>query len=253
MNTSAVAQATPSAHAFTQEARDAIYHAIFSRRDVRGQFLPTPVPDEVLSRILTAAHHAPSVGFMQPWNFLVVRSQDTKRRVQGAFAKAHAEAAGMFEGDRRATYQKLKLEGIVESPVGICITCDRERTGPVVVGRTHMKTMDLYSSVCAVQNLWLAARAEGLGVGWVSIFHQADLQEALGIPKGITPIAYLCVGYVSHFHAKPELETAGWLPRLPIEDLVYFDQWGQRDDQQPLIAHLQRDQAAAQRGREALA
>ena len=251
MNTSAVAQATPSAHAFTQEARDAIYHAIFSRRDVRGQFLPTPVPDEVLSRILTAAHHAPSVGFMQPWNFLVVRSQDTKRRVQGAFAKAHAEAAGMFEGDKRSTYQKLKLEGIVESPVGICITCDRERTGPVVVGCTHMKTMDLYSSVCAVQNLWLAARAEGLGVGWVSIFHQADLQEALGIPKGITPIAYLCVGYVSHFHAKPELETAGWLPRLPIEDLVYFDQWGQRDDQQPLIAHLQRDQAAAQRGRQA--
>ena len=159
MNTSAVAQATPSAHAFTQEARDAIYHAIFSRRDVRGQFLPTPVPDEVLSRILTAAHHAPSVGFMQPWNFLVVRSPDTKRRVQGAFAKAHAEAAGMFEGDKRSTYQKLKLEGIVESPVGICITCDRERTGPVVVGRTHMKTMDLYSSVCAVQNLWLAARA----------------------------------------------------------------------------------------------
>ena len=253
MNTSAVAQATPSAHAFTQEARDAIYHAIFSRRDVRGQFLPTPVPDEVLSRILTAAHHAPSVGFMQPWNFLVVRSPDTKRRVHAAFAKAHAEAAGMFEGDRRATYQKLKLEGIVESPIGICITCDRERTGPVVVGRTHMKTMDLYSSVCAVQNLWLAARAEGLGVGWVSIFHQADLQEALGIPKGITPIAYLCVGYVSHFHAKPELETAGWLPRLPMEDLVYFDQWGQRDDQQPLIAHLQRDQAAAQRGREATA
>ena len=251
MNTSAVAQATPSAHAFTQEARDAIYRAIFSRRDVRGQFLPTPVPDEVLSRILIAAHHAPSVGFMQPWNFLVVRSLDTKRRVHAAFAKAHAEAAGMFEGDRRATYQKLKLEGIVEAPIGICITCDRERTGPAVVGRTHMKTMDLYSSVCAVQNLWLAARAEGLGVGWVSIFHQADLQEALGIPKGITPIAYLCVGYVSHFHAKPELETAGWLPRLPIEDLVYFDQWGQRDDQQPLIAHLQRDQAAAQRGRQA--
>ena len=252
MNT-APAQATPSAHAFTQEARDAIYHAIFSRRDVRGQFLPTPVPDEVLSRILTAAHHAPSVGFMQPWNFLVVRSHDTKRRVQGAFAKAHAEAAGMFEGDKRSTYQKLKLEGIIESPIGICITCDRERTGPVVVGRTHMKTMDLYSSVCAVQNLWLAARAEGLGVGWVSIFHQADLQEALGIPKGITPIAYLCVGYVSHFHDKPELESAGWLPRLPMKDLVYFEQWGQRDDQQPLIAHLQRDQAAAQRGREALA
>lgn len=240
------AHAAQNVHAFTQEARNAVYQAIFSRRDVRGQFLPTPVPDAVLSRILTAAHHAPSVGFMQPWNFLVVRSAETKRRVHDAFAKAHAEAADMFEDQRRAVYQKLKLEGIVESPVGICITCDRERTGPVVVGRTHMKTMDLYSSVCAVQNLWLAARAEGLGVGWVSIFHQADLQEALGIPKGITPIAYLCVGYVSHFHARPELETAGWLPRLPMQELVYFDQWGQRDDAQPLMAHLQRDQAAAE-------
>ncbi len=236
----------PDRHAFTTEAREAIYQTIFSRRDVRGQFLPKPVPDEVLSRIITAAHYAPSVGFMQPWNFLVVRSDDVKRKVHAAFAQAHAEAAEMFEGDKRTTYKTLKLEGIVESPVGVCITCDRERTGPVVVGRTHMKTMDLYSSVCAVQNLWLAARAEGLGVGWVSIFHQAALQEALGIPKGITPIAYLCVGYVSHFYAKPELESAGWLPRLPIEDIIYFDQWGQRDDAQPLVGHLIREQAAVQ-------
>jgi len=239
-------QAGQDIHAFTAEARAAIYKAIFSRRDVRGQFLPKAVPDEVLSRIITAAHYAPSVGFMQPWNFLVVRSDEIKRRVHAAFAEAHAEAAEMFEGDKRATYKTLKLEGILESPVGICITCDRERTGPVVVGRTHMKTMDLYSSVCAVQNLWLAARAEGLGVGWVSIFNQAKLQAALGIPKGITPIAYLCVGYVSHFYAKPELETAGWLPRLPIEELVYFDQWGRSDEQQPLIRQLIRDQAAAQ-------
>lgn len=233
-------------HAFTAEARAAIYQTIFSRRDVRGQFLPKAVPDEVLSRIITAAHYAPSVGFMQPWNFLVVQSEAVKHRVHTAFAQAHAEAAEMFEGEKRATYQKLKLEGILESPVGICITCDRERTGPVVVGRTHMKTMDLYSSVCAVQNLWLAARAEGLGVGWVSIFNQAALQEALAIPKGITPIAYLCVGYVSHFYAKPELEAAGWLPRLPIEDLVFFEQWGQREEQQPLLRQLMIDQAAAQ-------
>ncbi|MHB8551047.1 MAG: 5,6-dimethylbenzimidazole synthase, partial [Acidiferrobacterales bacterium] len=239
-------QADQDIHTFSAEAREAVYQAIFSRRDVRGQFLPKAVPDEILSRIITAAHYAPSVGFMQPWNFLVVRSDEIKRRVHAVFADAHAEAAEMFEGDRRATYKKLKLEGILESPVGLCITCDRERTGPVVVGRTHMKTMDLYSSVCAVQNLWLAARAEGLGVGWVSIFRQAELQVALGIPKGITPIAYLCIGYVSHFYSKPELEAAGWLPRLPIEDLVYFDQWGHRDDQQPLIRQLISDQAAAQ-------
>lgn len=233
-------------HALPPHAREAVYQTIFTRRDVRGQFLPRPVPDEILSRILTAAHYAPSVGFMQPWNFLVVKSPEVKRRVHAAFAQAHAEAADMFEGEKRATYQSLKLEGIIESPVGLCITCDRRRSGPVVVGRTHMKTMDLYSSVCAVQNLWLAARAEGLGVGWVSIFKQHALQEALGIPKGITPIAYLCVGYVSHFHAKPELETAGWLPRLPIEELVYFDQWGASDATQSLVAQLMQGQRAAQ-------
>lgn len=233
-------------HAFTDEARAAIYQAIFSRRDVRGQFLPDPVPDAVLSRLLTAAHYAPSVGFMQPWNFLVVRDRDVKRKVHAAFAQAHAEAAEMFDGDKRDTYRRLKLEGILESPVGLCITCDRERSGPVVVGHTHIRTMDLYSSVCAVQNLWLAARAEGLGVGWVSIFNQAALQEALGIPREIVPIAYLCVGYVSHFFAKPELEAAGWLPRLPIEELTYFDQWGSRDDGQPLIRQLKQDQASAQ-------
>lgn len=234
-----------NAHAFAAAAREAIYRAIFTRRDVRGQFLPTPVADEVLARLLTAAHYAPSVGFMQPWNFLVVRSTEVKRRVHTAFVQAHAEAADMFTGDRRATYRKLKLEGILEAPLGICITCDRQRTGPVVVGRTHMKTMDLYSSVCAVQNFWLAARAEGLGVGWVSIFPQAALQEALGIPKPITPIAYLCVGHVSHFFDKPELEAAGWLPRLPIEEVVYFEQWGGRDDAQPLLSLLTREQAAA--------
>ena len=239
------APATQDQHAFTREAREAVYQAIFQRRDVRGQFLPKPVPDEVLSRVLTAAHHAPSVGFMQPWNFLVVKSDAVKRRVHDAFEVAHKQAAQMFEGDKRATYQTLKLEGIVESPVGICITCDRARTGPVVIGRTHIPTMDLYSSVCAVQNLWLAARAEGLGVGWVSIFNEAALQDALNIPKDITPIAYLCVGYVIHFKDKPELETAGWLPRLPIQDVLYFDTWGQRDDQQPLLAHLQREELAA--------
>ena len=240
------APAARDPHAFTDAARDAVYQAIFSRRDVRGQFLPKPVPDEVLSRVLTAAHHAPSVGFMQPWNFLVVTSGAVKNRVRDAFAVAHAQAAQMFEGDKRATYQTLKLEGIVESPVGICVTCDRARTGPVVIGRTHMPTMDLFSSVCAVQNLWLAARAEGLGVGWVSIFNEGALQDALGIPRHITPIAYLCVGYVSHFKDKPELETAGWLPRLPLADLLYFDTWGQRDEQQPLLAQLQRDEAAVQ-------
>ena len=154
----------------------------------------------------------------------------------------------MFPDERREIYSKLKLQGILEAPINLCITCDRTRSGPVVLGRTHMPTMDLYSSVCAVQNLWLAARAEGLGVGWVSIFHEKALQDALGIPSHIVPIAYLCIGYVSHFNDRPELEKAGWLPRLPINELVYFEQWGEADSDRnsPLSAALAEMQAAIQ-------
>ena len=215
-------------HAFSPDERDALYKAIFTRRDVRGQFAPDPVPEEVLTRILTAAHHAPSVGFMQPWNFIVVRDPAVKARVHADFAQANEEAKAQFEGERKALYSRLKLEGIREAPINLCITCDRERSGPVVLGRTHIPTMDLYSRVCAVQNLWLAARAEGLGVGWVSILHEDKLREALGIPERIVPIAYLCLGYVSHFHQSPELEKAGWRNRLPLEELVFQDRWGER-------------------------
>ena len=215
-------------HAFSPDERDALYKAIFTRRDVRGQFAPDPVPEEVLTRILTAAHHAPSVGFMQPWNFIVVRDPAVKARVHADFAQANEEAKAQFEGERKALYSRLKLEGIREAPINLCITCDRERSGPVVLGRTHIPTMDLYSCVCAVQNLWLAARAEGLGVGWVSILHEDKLREALGIPERIVPIAYLCLGYVSHFHQSPELEKAGWRNRLPLEELVFQDRWGER-------------------------
>ena len=235
-------------HAFAAADRAAVYNAIFSRRDVRGQFLPDPVDDEVMARILMAAHHAPSVGFMQPWNFLLIRSSTVKTRVQAVFKEANAEAARMFPDEKREIYSKLKLQGILEAPINLCITCDRSRSGPVVLGRTHMPTMDLYSSVCAVQNLWVAARAEGLGVGWVSIFHEKALQDALGIPHHIVPIAYLCIGHVSHFNDKPELEKAGWLPRLPIDELVFHDQWGATDSAQnlPLTTVLRDMQASIQ-------
>jgi 5,6-dimethylbenzimidazole synthase len=218
----------PDDQNFTDEERRAVYRSIYTRRDVRGQFLPDPIPDEVLSRVLTAAHHAPSVGFMQPWNFLLIRSEQTKRRIHQLFSHANDEAAAMFSGERREFYSRLKLEGILEAPINLCITCDRERAGPVVIGRTHIKTMDLYSSVCAVQNLWLAARAEGLGVGWVSIFHEKELKKVLGIPRHIVPVAYLCLGYVEYFHERPELEKAGWRKRLPLEELLYYDEWGRR-------------------------
>ncbi len=223
---------------FSQSERDAVYKCIFNRRDVRGQFLPDPIANEVLARILRAAHHAPSVGFMQPWDFIVVRDAAIKRKVRDAFQAANLEAAGMFEGERQRTYRTLKLEGIVEAPIGICVTCDRSRSGPVVIGRTHQPEMDLYSAVCCVQNLWLAARAENLGVGWVSIVRHEDMRDILGIPPSIQPIAYLCVGHVSHFFQQPELETAGWLPRMPLTDAVWIDQWHVRPSSDSLYERL---------------
>ena len=232
--------------------RAAVYQTIFSRRDVRGQFMSDPIPDAVLSRLLTAAHFAPSVGFMQPWSFVLVRDLAVKRRVYDAFLHANAEAALLFEDERRDRYQRLKLEGILAAPRNLCVTCDRDRAGPVVLGRTHSKAMDLYSTVCAVQNLWLAAPAEGIGVGWVSIFRKAALRKILGLPLRIIPVAYLCLGYVSHFRDCPDLEAAGWRERLPLEQLVFLDQWGETGDDATasLRDQLQRDQrdAAALKG-----
>ncbi len=224
----------------SQNERDALYKIIFSRRDVRGQFRQDPIPNEVLSRILYAAHHAPSVGFMQPWNFIIVQSKAIRQRVHNAFKEAHEQAAEMFPEEKREVYRSLKLEGILESPINICLTCDRDRTGPVVIGRTHIKEMDTYSSVCAIQNLWLAARAEGLGVGWVSIFNEQKLKDILEIPSQVIPIGYLCIGYVDHFFKKPELETAGWLARTPIEELVSFDTWtnSKKGEEIPLLDQI---------------
>ena len=212
---------------FGENQKEGVYRAIYTRRDIRAQFKSDPIPEEVLARVLHAAHHAPSVGFMQPWNFIVIRKQEIKERIHAGFQQATKEASLMFSGAKREQYKSFKLEGILESPLNICVTRDRDRFGPVVVGRTASKIMDLYSCVCAVQNLWLAARAEGLGVGWVSIIHDKHIEEILHLPPRVAPVAYLCIGYVTHFPERPELETAKWLPRLSLEKLVFCDQWAE--------------------------
>ena len=209
----------------SEEERNAVYKTIFSRRDVRSDFIDKAIPEDVLNRVLTAAHHAPSVGFMQPWDFIVVNNDESKQKIKQGFEQANIDSQAMFSEKKQEAYQKLKLEGILEAPIGICVTCDRERNGPVVIGRTINSEMDLYSSVCAVQNLWLAARAENLGVGWVSIIEDNVLREALQIPKNIEIIAYLCIGYVSQFKDKPELESTGWLPRRAIESAIHYNKW----------------------------
>jgi 5,6-dimethylbenzimidazole synthase len=206
--------------------RAALYRAIETRRDVRSEFLPRPLPDAVVRRLLEAAHHAPSVGLMQPWNFLMIRSPQTREQVCQAFEAANDEAAALFSGERAALYRALKLEGIRTAPLNICVTCDRSRGGPVVLGRTHNRDMDLYSTVCAVQNLWLAARAEGVGVGWVSIFDEARMRAILGIPAGVAIVAYLCLGYVDRLYDRPELEVRRWAERLPLDELVFEEAWG---------------------------
>lgn len=215
------------AAAFSAPEREAVYRAIHERRDVRGQFLPDPIDDMVLSRILAAAQAAPSVGLSQPWNFIVIRDITVRSLVREAFDRANAEAREMFEEEQRALYSELKLQGICEAPVNVCVTCNRDRGGTAVLGRTHDNDTDLYSTACAVQNLWLAARAEGIGVGWVSIFHHKDLRQILGLPGHVVPVAYLCLGRVSELFDGPELEARGWARRREFADMIFHDRWGE--------------------------
>ncbi|ALA58254.1 5,6-dimethylbenzimidazole synthase [Nitrospira moscoviensis] len=217
-----------SAGRFSNLEREAVYRSIFERRDVRKNFLPAPIPDDVLTRLLTAAHHAGSVGFMQPWDFVVIRDRATKRAVKDLFDDANAEAAGRYTGAKAELYRRLKLEGIEEAPVNLCVTCSRRRGGLHVLGRSTVRETDLYSTCCAIQNLWLAARAEGIGVGWVSILDHGAVKRILGIPRPVKVLAYLCLGYVSEFAARPDLETAGWRSRIPVEQLIHSESWGNR-------------------------
>jgi 5,6-dimethylbenzimidazole synthase len=213
---------------FGESEKQGVYDAIYKRRDVRGQFLSDPIPDALLLKLLDAAHHTGSVGFMQPWSFIIIRSDEVKRQVKAIFEEANEAASKVFEGEKRQMYSRLKLQGIMDAPLNVCFTCDTTRHGPHVLGRHTIPETDVYSTVCALQTFWLAARAEGIGVGWVSIFEPAKLRQVLGIPSHIIPVAYLCVGYVSEFLPQPELESAEWLARLPLEDLIFYEQWGKK-------------------------
>lgn len=223
---------------FTDEELGGLYRAIYERRDVRSQFLPDAIPVEVMARLLGAAHHAPSVGFMQPWDFILVDSQEVRQSVLDTFEEENRKAADNYSGERNSRYKSLKLQGILESPLNLCITCDRSRGGTHVLGRNSIVDTDLFSTCLAVQNLWLAARAEGIGVGWVSILDQQKLAAILGLPEQVYPLAYLCLGYVSEFLDQPELQKKGWRSRLPLAELMHGNGWGQPLDNGPLEAAL---------------
>jgi 5,6-dimethylbenzimidazole synthase len=216
------------AEPFDAAERAAVYRAIYTRRDVRNEFLDTEVPQDLVLRILDAAHHAPSVGFMQPWNFILIRDSAVRAAVHAAFMRGAEAEARLIEPERRTLYQNLKLEGILKAPLNICVTCDRARNGATGLGRTQQPNMDLLSVACAVQNLWLAARVEGVGVGWVSIMQDSELRDILNIPEEIAVVAYLCVGFVERAYRRPELEVKRWASRIPLETLIFEDRWGQR-------------------------
>ncbi len=211
---------------FSAEERQGLYRAIFERRDVRSQFRADPIPQVLLARVLSAAHHAPSVGFMQPWDFIIIEDLAVRAAVKGLFTRENDRAAANYTGERATLYRSMKLEGILESPLNLCVTCDRSRGGPHVLGRNTIIETDLFSVCLAVQNLWLAARAEGLGVGWVSILAPEELAQLLGLPEHVHPVAYLCLGYVHEFLPMPELQQKGWRERVTIESLLHHNRWG---------------------------
>ncbi|TBR25684.1 MAG: 5,6-dimethylbenzimidazole synthase [Candidatus Nitrosotenuis sp.] len=212
---------------FSSEEKSGLYKAIYTRRDVRSHFNSKPIDNETLARILNAAHHAPSVGFSQPWNFILIRDSKTKTKVKQSFEEEKTRSTNQVDDLKKEKYISLKLEGILESDVNICITYDPTRFGPFVIGRSSIPETGIYSVCCAVQNLWLAARSEEIGVGWVSILSNDALKKALELPDHIVPVAYLCLGHVTEFAEKPDLEAVKWLPRLELKDVVYFERWGQ--------------------------
>lgn len=209
----------------TESEKTAVYKTIYGRRDVRSLFTPKPISSEILARILLAAHHAGSVGYMQPWNFLVVEDRAMREKVKAAFLKERAAAAELFESGKKEKYLSYKLEGILEAPVNLLVTSDATRFGPQVLGRHSMPETDVYSTCCAIQNLWLAARAENIGVGWVSIVKREALREIFNIPPHVTIVAYLCMGYVTHFPERPDLERLKWGERQPLDQFVFFETW----------------------------
>lgn len=214
--------------AFSDTDRAAIYRAIDTRRDVRRGFIDRPLPDDLLRRLLTAAHKAPSVGFMQPSRFIVIRDLAIRKAVHGIFEQSRCEAAANYTGHQLEQYSALKLEGILEAPQNLCVVCDTGSERGHTLGRHSMPETAAYSTVCAVQNLWLAARAEGVGVGWVSILDPARLRAVLGIPDSMLPVAYLCLGYVDRFASQPELETYGWEKRVALESAISYDRYSEK-------------------------
>ncbi len=215
-------------HAFPASQQEAVYRVLRDRRDVRRNFRSDPVPAEVLQRVLAAAHLAPSVGFSQPWDFIVITDPGRRGRIRALAERSRRDFAASLPGARARAFDGLKIEAIEQAPVNIVVTCDPTRGGRHTLGRHAQPQTAEYSSVLAVANLWLAARSEGLGVGWVSFFDKRELAAELGLPSHLQVVAYLCVGYVTSFTPEPELSLTGWASRRPLGWAVHAEEYGRR-------------------------
>ncbi|MCC3655152.1 nicotinate-nucleotide--dimethylbenzimidazole phosphoribosyltransferase [Streptomyces sp. S07_1.15] len=218
----------PRAPGFGEAEREAVLRVMRERRDIRNGFREDPVPHDVLLRVLEAAHHAPSVGHSQPWDFVVIRSAETRRAMHELAVRQREAYAKSLPKARAKQFKELKIEAILDTPVNIVVTADPTRGGRHTLGRHTQPQMAPYSSALAVENLWLAARAEGLGVGWVSFFDEREMVRVLGLPEHLEVVAYLCVGYVDEFPAEPELAQAGWSKRRPLSWVVHEETYGRR-------------------------
>lgn len=214
------------AQRFNDSDREAVYRAIHERRDMR-HFLPDPVDPAVLTRLLDAAHHAPSVGFMQPWRIARITDPALRRALQATVERERLATADAL-GKRRDEFMKLKVEGMLECGelLVMALMDGREKH---IFGRRTLPEMDLASVACAIQNMWLAARAEGLGMGWVSLFEVDAVRALLHMPAGARPVAILCLGHVDAFYAEPMLETERWASRLPLADCMFENRWPEGD------------------------
>ncbi|MCT7356895.1 nicotinate-nucleotide--dimethylbenzimidazole phosphoribosyltransferase, partial [Streptomyces sp. 15-116A] len=220
--------AGPPAPAYDDAEREAVLKVMRERRDIRNGFRSDPIPHEVLLRVLEAAHTAPSVGHSQPWDFVVIRSAETRRAMHELAMRQRDAYAKSLPKGRAKQFKELKIEAILDTPVNIVVTADPTRGGRHTLGRHTQPQMAPYSSALAVENLWLAARAEGLGVGWVSFFDEREMVRALGLPEHLEVVAYLCVGYVDEFPDEPELMQAGWSKRRPLSWVVHEETYGRR-------------------------
>ena len=214
-----------SDHAFSTAEQQAVYRAIYERRDMR-HFSGGTVADEQLQRLLSAAHHAPSVGFMQPWRFIRIRSRPLRESLHALVEQERLLTAQAL-GEREDEFMKLKVQGVLDAAEVLVVALPPGREAHVF-GRRTLPEMDLASAACAIQNLWLAARAEGLGMGWVSIFCPLQLARLLQMPEGSKPIAVLCLGPVQAFYDQPMLQAEKWARRAALADMLFEDRWGQQ-------------------------